>query len=65
MNRSNAYIACNLTGSRGTSGLYVVTPSGHVDWPVRWPDGRIAYDWPELVPQWLKREVARAIELMA
>lgn len=48
----------------GVSPLVVVTPRGHVDFPVMYSDGCIAYDFPERVPEYLKREVARAFAIM-
>ena len=53
------HLACNLYGSRG---LYVATGTGYVDWPVKYPDGRIAYDAPERVPSYLKRLVNLALD---
>jgi hypothetical protein len=37
--------------------LRVVTASGWVDWPIMYSDGRIAYEFPERVPEYLKKEV--------
>ena len=37
----------------------VVTRKGHVDYPIRYDDGRIAYDFPERVPAYLKRIVEK------
>ncbi len=28
-----------------------------VDWPIKYPDGRIAYDFPERVPEYIKKKV--------
>lgn len=39
----------------------VVTAKGHVDYPIRYDDGRIAYDFPERVPAYLKKQVARML----
>jgi hypothetical protein len=29
------------------------------DWPIQYPNGSIAYDFPERIPQYVKAEVAR------
>jgi len=39
----------------------VVTAKGHVDYPIRYDDGRIAYDFPERVPAYLKKKVAKLL----
>lgn len=39
----------------------VVTVRGHVDYPIRYDDGRIAYDFPERVPAYLKKIVAKLL----
>ena len=57
--RPDEYLACSIRGARG---LYLVYAGGWaVDWPVRRPDGSVAYDWPERVPVRLKRLVAKAL----
>lgn len=37
-------------------------PRVHVDWPIQYEDGRIAYDFAERVPVYLKRYVAIAFD---
>jgi len=32
---------------------------GFTDYPIRWPNGTIAYDWPERIPARVKAAVAR------
>ena len=54
-------LACSIKGARG---VYVGTSGGHVDWPVRYADGRIAYDFPERVPVRLQQLVAVALQPM-
>lgn len=36
------------------------TAKGHVDHPIRYPDGRIAYHFPERVPLYVKELVNKA-----
>ena len=56
------YVASNLHDQR----LQVVYAGGWAgDWPIQYPDGRIAYDWPERVPLAAKRLVERAFAATA
>lgn len=34
--------------------------TGFCDWPIRYDDGRIAYDYPERLPKYIKSQVAKA-----
>ena len=54
-----AYIASTIAGRH----LQVVTRAGHIDWPIQYPDGRIAYDFPERVPIYLQLWVDKALNL--
>lgn len=38
-------------------GRLKVTDGWICDWPIRYPDGRIAYDRPEIIPEYAKRAV--------
>lgn len=40
----------------------IVSDGWHVDWPIRVPDGRILYDWPERIPAYARRDVDRAFK---
>ena len=35
-------------------------PSGYSQYPIRYDDGRIAYDWPEIVPKYIKKAIEKA-----
>lgn len=35
--------------------------AGGSDTAIRWPDGRVAYDWPERCPLYVRRHVARML----
>ena len=41
------------------SQIVVECANGHVDWPIQYTDGRVAYDFPERVPEYAKREVEK------
>lgn len=45
-------------------GVRVVCAGGWVEWPVQYADGRIAYDFPERVPQFIRPQVARLFGLI-
>lgn len=49
---------------RAVRGVLYVTDQRDLftDWPIRYRDGRIAYDWPERVPAYVKRQVARIMK---
>lgn len=44
---------------QGQRRLAIENRTGRVDWPIRYTDGRIAYDCPEFVPASIKKELAR------
>lgn len=39
-----------------TRRLYVETASGHVDYPIRYHNGKVAWDRPEAVPPAIRRQ---------
>jgi hypothetical protein len=41
------------------------TRRDHADWPIRYWDGRIAYDFPERVPLYVKKIVSRLYRRMS
>lgn len=43
--------------------LRVVCANGHVDNPIRYYDGRVAYDFPERVPAFIKAKVVRRMNV--
>ena len=36
--------------------------SGHSDWPIRYDDGRVAWDYPERIPAYVKRITASILD---
>ncbi len=51
------WVACNISGRA----LYLVYGGGWLtEYPVKYDDGRIAYDWPERIPEAAKRMVEEA-----
>jgi len=40
----------------------VLSPSGYQQFPIRYSDGVIAYDWPEIVPEYAKIQVMRTFK---
>ena len=53
-------VASIVETSRGKR-VRVTTPSGHVDWPVLYDNGRIGYDFPERVPQYIRPKVMKLL----
>ena len=51
---------CQCHPERNGSLFVVYAGGGRIDFPIRYHDGRIAYDWPERVPVAAKRLVERA-----
>ena len=64
--------------SKGKNGVYIFEPcSGRglfvkviyeqgwqEDCPIQYDNGKISYDWPERIPQYLKNQVPKAFDLL-
>ncbi len=59
-----ASLLCKVPRCRRRGHLYTVYAGGRaIDFPIRYGDGRIVYDWPERVPARAKRLVGQAIAI--
>jgi hypothetical protein len=56
--------AADIVETQTGFAVQVVCSSGWVDWPIMYSDGRVAYDAPERIPQFIRPRVRRLLRLL-
>lgn len=56
--RARIFVRDDIDGRR----LLVENRNGGCDWPIRYHDGRLAFDYPELVSKWIRPELHRRFD---